>query len=190
MVLDSQKALMLKLTKGYRMVVSKDCIVTLDYVINDTDENLLHKEDEPIVYLHGNYGQIFLAVEKVIEGKNIGDSFEASLSCDEAFGAYDPELVVTEKLSELPDEITVGMEIDGYIEEDDEIEDDDEDEDESGQTVIYTVTAINGDEATLDGNHPLAGLDLVFKGIILEIQEASEEEIEDMLNDDEDEDKQ
>lgn len=170
---------MLKHTKGYTMVVSKDCIVTLDYTINDTDGNLLHQEDEPIVYLHGDYGQIFQAVEKVLEGKNVGDTFEASLSCDEAFGDYDPELVITEKLSELPADISIGMEIDGSM------EDEDGDEEDEYDIVIYTVTAINGDEATLDANHPLAGLDLVFKGIILEIQEASEEEIEDMLNDDE-----
>ncbi len=162
------------------MVISKDCIVTLDYTINDTDGNLLHKEEEPIVYLHGDYGQIFLAVEKVLEGKSVGDTFETSLSCDEAFGEYDPELVVTEKLSELPADISIGMEIDGSVEDDDGDEEEDEED-----IIIYTVTAINGDEATLDANHPLAGLDLVFKGIILEIQEASEEEIEEMLNDDE-----
>jgi FKBP-type peptidyl-prolyl cis-trans isomerase SlyD len=173
---------MLKLTKGYKMVVSKDCIVTLDYTINDNDGNLLHKEEEPIVYLHGDYGQIFLAVEKALEGKNVGDTFETSLSSNEAFGEYDPELVVTEKLSELPADISIGMEIDGSVEHE---ECDEEDCDEEEDVIIYTVTAINGDEAILDANHPLAGLDLVFKGIILDVKEASEDEIEEMLDDDE-----
>jgi FKBP-type peptidyl-prolyl cis-trans isomerase SlyD len=154
------------------MPVTKNSIVTVDYQIYDTEGNLLHEEDEPIVYLHGDYGQIFNAIEEALEGKEVDDTFTVNLSSDEAFGQYDPELVVTEALSELPAEVTIGMEVDGYLDEDGE------------DVVIYTVTAIEGDRATLDGNHPLAGIDLVFKGKILDIEEATPEEIEEILNND------
>jgi FKBP-type peptidyl-prolyl cis-trans isomerase SlyD len=154
------------------MPVTKNSIVTVDYQIYDTEGNLLHEEDEPIVYLHGDYGQIFNAIEEALEGKEVDDTFTVNLSSDEAFGQYDPELVVTEALSELPAEVTIGMEVDGYLDEDGE------------DVVIYTVTAIEGDRATLDGNHPLAGIDLVFKGKILDIEEATPEEIEEILNSD------
>jgi FKBP-type peptidyl-prolyl cis-trans isomerase SlyD len=107
-----------------------------------------------------------------LEGKEVDDTFTVNLSSDEAFGQYDPELVVTEALSELPAEVIIGMEVDGYLDEDGE------------DVVIYTVTAIEGDRATLDGNHPLAGIDLVFKGKILDIEEATPEEIEEILNSD------
>jgi FKBP-type peptidyl-prolyl cis-trans isomerase SlyD len=151
------------------MTIKKDCIVTIDYLINDTEGNLLHKEDESLVYLHGGHGQIFPTVEQGLEGKAIGESFRIELSSDKAFGIYDPSLVVTEALSELPIEVSVGMELDGYFEEDSE------------DVIIYTVTEIEGDHATLDGNHPLAGMDLVFEGTVLDIHEATPEEIKEVL---------
>lgn len=152
------------------MSVTKNCIVTIDYRILDAEGNLLHEEDEPLTYLHGNYGQIFKAVEEALEGKEVDYTFTVKLSSNEAFGQYDPELIVTEALSELPAEVSVGMEVDGYFDED------------SDDVIIYTVTAIEGDHATLDGNHPLAGKDLVFEGKILDIEAATPEEIEEILN--------
>ncbi|MDD2838389.1 MAG: peptidylprolyl isomerase [Sulfuricurvum sp.] len=152
------------------MSVTKNCIVTIDYRILDAEGNLLHEEDEPLTYLHGNYGQIFKAVEEALEGKEVDHTFTVKLSSNEAFGQYDPELIVTEALSELPAEVSVGMEVDGYFDED------------SDDVIIYTVTAIEGDHATLDGNHPLAGKDLVFEGKILDIEAATPEEIEEILN--------
>jgi len=154
------------------MQITKNCIVTVDYHINDLEGNLLYKEEEPIVYLHGNYGQIFAKIEETLDGKQIGDTFSVTLSAEDAFGAYDPDLVVTEKLSELPDDVSVGMEIDGF-------EDDEDDETEA--VVIYTVTKIEDDHATLDGNHPFADMDIVFEGIILDIEEAPEDEIQEIL---------
>lgn len=153
------------------MQITKNCIVTVDYHINDLEGNLLHKEEEPIVYLHGNYGQIFSKIEETLDGKKIGDTFTVALSAEDAFGTYDPELVITEKLSELPDDLSVGMEIDGF----------EDDEDETEAIVIYTVTKIEDDHATLDGNHPFADMDIVFEGIVLDIEEASEEEIQEIL---------
>jgi len=151
------------------MTITKNCIVTLDYHINDTEGNLLHEEEESLVYLHGDYGHIFPTVEKALEGKSIGEPFSVTLSADKAFGEYDPLLVITEALSELPVEVSVGMELDGYFDED------------SDDVTIYTVTEINGKEATLDGNHPLAGMDLVFEGTVLDIHEATPEEIKEVL---------
>lgn len=151
------------------MTITKNCIVTLDYHINDTEGNLLHEEEESLVYLHGNYGHIFPTVEKTLEGKSIGEPFSVTLSPDEAFGEYDPSLVITEALSNLPVKVSVGMELDGYFDED------------SDDIAIYTVTEINGDRATLDGNHPLAGMDLIFEGTVLDIHEATPEEIKEVL---------
>lgn len=151
------------------MTITKNCIVTLDYHINDTEGNLLHEEEESLVYLHGGHGQIFPTVEQGLEGKAIGESFKIELSADKAFGNYDPTLIVTEELSELPVEVSVGMELDGFFEEDSE------------DVIIYTVTEIDGDHATLDGNHPLAGMDLVFEGTVLDIHEATPEEIKEVL---------
>ncbi len=151
------------------MTITKNCIVTIDYHINDSQGNLLHEEAEPLIYLQGDYAQIFKAVEDALEGKSIGSIFKIALSSEQAFGAYDPELLITENLSELPEDLTVGMEIDGYM------------EDDCDDVIIYTVKEIQGKKATLDGNHPLAGMDLVFEGTVLDIHEASKEEIKEIL---------
>lgn len=147
------------------MLVTKNCIVTVDYHINDTEGNLLHEETEPLAYLHGDYGQLFNRVEEALEGKKIGDIFKVALCAAEAFGDYDPELLVTENISELPSDLTIGMEIDGYM------------EDDSEDVIIYTVKEIKGKKVTLDGNHPLAGMDLVFEGTVLDIHEADDKTI-------------
>ncbi|MDP1785140.1 MAG: FKBP-type peptidyl-prolyl cis-trans isomerase [Sulfuricurvum sp.] len=151
------------------MLVTKNCIVTVDYHINDSEGKLLHEETEPLMYLHGDYGQLFKAVEDALEGKKIGETFTVALSANEAFGAYDSELVVTENISELPEDLTIGMEIDGYM------------EDDCDDVIIYTVKEIKGKKATLDGNHPLAGMDLVFEGTVLDIHEADEKTIKEVL---------
>ena len=154
------------------MNIGKNCIVTIDYHINDTEGNLLHEETEALSYLHGDYGQLFNGVEEVLEGKKVGDTFKVALSPDQAFGAYDSELVVTEDVSELPEGLHVGMEIDGYM------------EDDSDDVIIYTVKEINGKKAMLDGNHPLAGMDLVFEGTVLDIHEADEKTVNEVLEND------
>lgn len=154
------------------MLVTKNCIVTIDYHINDTQGKLLYEQPESLSYLHGDYGQLFSGVEEALEGKKVGDTFKVSLSCDKAFGEYDSELLVTEDVSELPADLHVGMEIDGYMEDDDE------------DVIIYTVKEINGKKAVMDGNHPLAGMDLVFEGTVLDIHEADEKTIQNVLEND------
>ena len=47
--------------------------------------------------------------------------------------------------------------------------------DDGEQTVI--VIDVTDDEITVDGNHPLAGIDLKFEVDILEVRDASEDEL-------------
>lgn len=154
------------------MQVTKNCIVTIDYHINDTQGKLLYEQTEALSYLHGNYGQLFSGVEEALEGKKVGDTFKVFLTSEQTFGEYDPDLRVTENISELPAELHVGMEIDGYMDDDEE------------DVIIYTVKEISGKQATLDGNHPLAGMDLVFEGSVLDIHEADEKTIKEVLEND------
>lgn len=151
------------------MTVTKNTIVTLDYHVTDDKGNLVDEGREPLIYLHGGYETIFEPIEAALEGKSIADVFKVALSAHEAFGEYNDELLVSESLEELPDELEVGMQIEGYLESD---EDD---------MILYTVTEIADGRAVLDGNHPLAGLNLVFEGSVLDIHAASEDEINEIL---------
>lgn len=148
------------------MNVIKNSVVTLNYRVTTPKGVEVDDGKEPLIYLHGGHDDLFPKLEEALDGKTIGDTVTVRLHADEAFGEYDPELVQIEPLDKLPEEIEVGMELEG--------EATDEDDDE---VIVYRVTEINGDEATLDGNHPLAGQALVFTCTVAAVRPATAEEL-------------
>jgi FKBP-type peptidyl-prolyl cis-trans isomerase SlyD len=146
------------------MQVAKDTVVTLNYRVTDSEGNLVDEGQDPIVYLHGGYGGIFDKIEEVLQGKDVGATFDVRLSPVEAFGEYDAELVMIEPRNLFPDNIEVGMQFERASEdgEDDE---------------LYTITDIADDKVVVDGNHPLAGMTLMFEGTIADVRAASTEEV-------------
>lgn len=149
------------------MPVSKNTVVTLDYNVTDSDGNVVDEGREPLVYLHGGYDDIFMRIEEALQNKQIGESVQVKLQPDEAFGDYDADLVQIEPRDNFPKEIQVGMQFEGGPEG----ADDDE-------YLIYRVTEIADDKVVLDGNHPLAGMSLLFTCTVTAIRPASAEEIE------------
>lgn len=148
------------------MQVAKNTVVTLDYSVADPDGELVDAGQEPLVYLHGGYDDIFPMIEEAVQGKKIGESVVVKMQPDDAFGEYDAELVQMEPRS-APKELQVGMQFEGVPEgaDDDDI-------------LIYRVTEIADDKVMLDGNHPLAGMALVFTCTVTAVRPASAEEIE------------
>ncbi|MBN9421472.1 MAG: peptidylprolyl isomerase [Candidatus Accumulibacter sp. 66-26] len=149
------------------MQVAKNTVVTLDYSVTDPDGVLVDAGKEPLVYLHGGYDDIFPLIEEAVQGKNIGESVTVKMQPDDAFGEYDAELIQIEARSGFPKELQVGMQFEGVPEggDDDDI-------------LIYRVTEIADDKVVLDGNHPLAGMALVFTCTVTAVRPASPEEIE------------
>jgi FKBP-type peptidyl-prolyl cis-trans isomerase SlyD len=149
------------------MQVAKNTVVTLDYSVSDPDGELVDAGQEPLVYLHGGYDDIFPMIEEAVQGKKIGESVVVKMQPDDAFGEYDAELVQMEPRSAFPKELQVGMQFEGVPEgsDDDDI-------------LIYRVTEIADDKVMLDGNHPLAGMALVFTCTVTAVRPASAEEIE------------
>ena len=66
------------------MIITKNCRVTLDYTVFDTENNLLDSGAQPLIYLHGGYGDVFEKIEKALEGKSIGESIHIQLSPKDA----------------------------------------------------------------------------------------------------------
>ena len=146
--------------------VTDKTIVTLDYTLTDPDGNMLDTGEKPLIYLHGGYDGIFLPIETVLQGKMIGESISVKMQPDQAFGEYDTNLVQLEPVENLPQPLTVGMQIEGCTEE------------ESGEhSAFFTVTDIADGIAVLDGNHPLAGMALVFTGTVTALRPARDEEL-------------
>ena len=149
------------------MNIAKDCVVKLDYSVNDTKKNLLDSGAEPLIYLHGDYDDIFKKLENELEGKKVGDSIRVQMTPQESFGKYDDSLIVIEERHEFDDDIFVGEQFQEIIDE------------ENGQEseISYTITKITEDKVTLDGNHPLAGIDVIFEATVLEVRKATQKEI-------------
>ena len=145
------------------MQISRNHVVTLKYQVSDRDGEIVDAGLEPIVYLHGGYGGLFDALEVALQGKSVVDAFNVMLTADEAFGEYDPDLVSVEPSDAFPPNIEIGTEV--------------ELDAEDGETLQFRVTHIAADGVTINGNHPLCGLDLVFAGTVVAVRPATAKEI-------------
>lgn len=143
--------------------IKKNTLVSMLIKLEDEEGNIID-ESEELMYLHGNYNQIFKKLEDELEGKKAGDTFHVLLTPAEAFGEYDESLVLKELLKDLPEDIAVGAELDG---------------EEEG--IVYVVESIEKKHAILNANHELAGIPLVASGKILEIEQLSDEAAEELL---------
>ena len=151
-------------------LVEKNTVVTLNYKVTDPDNVLVDAGDDPLVYLHGGYDDIFPKIEEAVQGKSLGDTVVVKLQPEDAFGDYDESLLRVESRDEFPQELEVGMHFESGVEDDDENLDED--------FVIFRVTDIAEGKVVLDGNHPLAGMSLIFSCTIAGVRPASAEEIE------------
>lgn len=146
--------------------VRKDMVVTLSYEVTDPDGTILDAGEEPLSYLHGGYGDIFELIESALDGKAPGETVTVKLQPEQAYGEYDTDLVLVEPLEKLPQPLSVGMQIEG------------EPEGDPDDMMFFRVTDIADGKAVLDGNHPLAGMALVFTGTVTSIRPARKEEIQ------------
>lgn len=147
------------------MKIDQSALVSLDVTLYDAQGNLLERSDEPLVYLHG-HDDVFPRIEEALAGKEAGARVALQLEPEDAFGDYDPALVLLMPVENLGEGVEVGMRVEG----------------EDGQGApgrIFTITDIAEGMAVLDGNHPLAGLALRFDITVIEVRGASAEELAD-----------
>ena len=149
------------------MKIAKNTVVTVDYKLSDAQGNLIEESSQPMVYLHGGYEGTLPKIEEALDGKEVGYHIALQVEPDDAFGEYDSNLVKIEARNRLPTPLEVGMQFEGTP--------DGEDDDE--QALVFTVTDIADDKVVLDGNHPLAGIALRFDLTVVEVREATDEEI-------------
>jgi FKBP-type peptidyl-prolyl cis-trans isomerase SlyD len=145
------------------MKIEKDTAVTLRYKVADAKGKLLEESRDPMVYLHGGYGNTLAKIEAVLDGKEPGFQVTLPLQEADAFGPRDESLVRTIPKSEFPPGVKVGGQLEGRGDD--------------GSQQVFTVMKIKGDTVFLDGNHPFAGMDLRFSLKVLEVRSASAEEI-------------
>lgn len=146
------------------MKIAQLSVVSIDYTVSDTDGNVLDSTDgrEPLTYLHGT-GYLVPGLEKALFDHTTGDTLDLVVPAADAYGEYLDALV-----QKVPGELFDGMEV---AEGDTFVADTDD-----GHRPV-TVIEVAEDTVTVDANHPLAGMDLHFNVSVLEVREATPEEI-------------
>lgn len=148
------------------MQIDTNTVVTLQYLVQDTENNIVDPGEQPLHYLHGNYDTIFPSLESHLHGKSVGDSFSIELKPEDAFGLYNIALIQAEPRHLFPTDVEVGMIFESSPENGDQ-----------SQVRVYAVTEINSDSVVLDANHPLAGIPIIFSGKVVGIRAATADEI-------------
>lgn len=148
------------------MQATKDHVVSIEYVLRDTEGEIIDQssEGEPLDYLHG-HDNIVPGLEQAIEGHAQGDEVKATVSPEQGYGHYREDLVQTVSREQFQgvDSLEPGMSFHA---------------ESNAGPMIVTITAIDGDDVTVDGNHALADQTLDFTVNVTAVREATETELE------------
>lgn len=150
------------------MNVSANKVVHMHYTLKSTQGEVIDSSEgrEPLAYIQG-IGNIIPGLEKQLEGKAVGDKVAAVVAPEEAYGVKQDALVqVVPKAGfqgEADEVLKEGMQVQVQTNQGPQ---------------IATVTKIAGDDVTLDMNHPLAGETLHFDVEIVEVREATSDELD------------
>ncbi len=145
--------------------VGEGKLVELTYkVIDAKTKSVLTGVEFPIGYLHGVNEILAPQVTAELEGRLPGDVIEVPIDCNKLFGPRDESLVVTDRIENVPEEYrVVGTSI--LM------------ENEEGKTRTFLVTRVDEKTVTIDGNNPLCGREVIFRLEILNVRDATDEEI-------------
>ena len=146
--------------------VAKDKVVSIDYTLTGTGGEVIDSSQggEPLTYLHGA-GNIIPGLEQALEGKSAGEEVNTTVPPDQGYGQKNPGLIQPVPRSQFPGvtDIKVGMQFQAQT--------------NHGPRVV-TVVDMNDDTVTVDANHPLAGETLTFAVRVVDIRDATQQELD------------
>lgn len=149
------------------MKIIQDSAVSMHYTLKNAEGQILDSSEgkEPLQFLFGK-GLIIPGLEKALEGKEVGDTVDVTVAPEEGYGTYNEKLIgeVKKELFDDSMELKPGMPVQA--------------QNENGTVQVFMVREIKDDMVVLDGNHPLAGMELNFHVEISEVREATSEELE------------
>lgn len=148
------------------LLIGDNLVVRMHYTLTNAEGDVLDSSSgaEPLAYLHGA-GNIIPGLERELTGKVAGDSLTVVVAPADGYGEVRQELfqVVPREAFQGIDTIEPGMNFQA--------------QGQGGQVQNIVVSKVDGDDITVDANHPLAGVQLHFDVDIVEVREASDEEI-------------
>jgi len=145
-------------------IVANNKVVSFTYSILDESGEVIEQSDMPFSYVHGGKHEMFDKVVQELEGCIIGQDMMVPLSPEESFGQSNPSLIYTDDIDNVPPEFhRVGAEVEMV--------------NDQGDSRKFVVTAIENGKLTVDGNHPMAGKTITFNVKVVDIRDATPDEI-------------
>jgi FKBP-type peptidyl-prolyl cis-trans isomerase SlyD len=143
------------------MKITKDKVAAIHYKLTDNSGKILDSSEgrEPLYYIHGN-GNLIIGMEEGLEGKIKGDKLVLKISPEKGYGQKDPSLTQKVPRTAFGDQkIEKGMQF------------------STNQGGVVTVVDVSIDGVTVDANHALAGVELNFDVEVMEVREATNDEL-------------
>lgn len=146
------------------MKVNLNSVVSIHYTLTDNNGKVLDSSagKEPLSYIHG-LGHLIPGMEEGLHERTAGEKLSLTISPEKGYGERDERMVQEVPLTAFNgQDVQPGMQFDAGSEE---------------QRFVVTITAVGPETVTVDGNHPLAGVALNFEVELLEVREATQEEL-------------
>jgi FKBP-type peptidyl-prolyl cis-trans isomerase SlyD len=149
------------------MKIGENTAAAINYTLYLEDGSIADSSEgqEPLNFLFG-YDNIIPGLEDALEGLQKGDKKTVVVAPDEAYGEFQKEAFQEVSRADFPEdvELEVGMQL-ALV-------------DEEGYHVPALIDKISDDTITMNFNHPLAGRTLKFEVEVIDVREATEEELE------------
>lgn len=147
------------------MQINSKSAVAIDYTLTDEQGTVIDSSQggDPLWYLHG-YGNIIPGLERELSGKTVGDRLQVKVAPADGYGERNEGLkqeVTRDKFGDV-DDLQEGMQFQA--------------ETDAGP-MVFTIVDVSEEVVTVDGNHPLAGMDLNFDVTVRDIRDATDDEI-------------
>jgi FKBP-type peptidyl-prolyl cis-trans isomerase SlyD len=143
------------------MQIGKEKVVSIHYTLRDNSGNVLDSSvgNNPLLYIQG-IGNLIPGMEEGLEGRAKGDKLEIKVAPEKGYGVRDAKMIQKVPRSAFGgQEVKQGMQF------------------QAGHGQVVTVTEVGLDSITVDGNHPLAGVELNFSVEVMDVRNATSDEL-------------
>jgi FKBP-type peptidyl-prolyl cis-trans isomerase SlyD len=148
------------------LMIGKHSVVSIHYILKDDAGQVMDSSEdgEPLAYLHGE-NNLIPGLENELQGKAAGAKFQATIAPKDAYGEVNEDFIQTinRQMFQGVDSIEPGM---TFVAQG-----------EGGQQRQVRVVEVEGDDVTIDANHPMAGKTLHFDVEVVEVREATPQEV-------------
>src|SRR5690606_2433287 len=144
------------------MQITKNKVAAIHYTLRDNEGTVIDSSEgrDPLQYLHG-FGNLIPGMEEGLEGKSKGEKLKLKIEPEKGYGEKDENLIQEVPRAAFGDqEVKPGMRF------------------STNQGGVVTVTDVGAETVTVDGNHPLAGVELNFDVEVVEVRNATDEELQ------------